>query len=228
MADEVDTNGAATTADPLARFRLRRCVKCDYDLAGLPPEHCCPECGEAYSHDTLELVGWSQPGFVPGTFMRWVHIAVYIVVGVFGLFMSWTSGMAAGGFWIWAGPLAYCALVGWIVFARRMQARSGGNLRLIVAADHLVLDTGYPTLLDWLTSSQADEILAFGGELSRLAVRRRRADVWEFYFTAGPFRSLVLTRTAKIVLKCSEAEAQELAHELRLRIARAIERRAHA
>ena len=130
-----------TPSDPLAPFRIKRCLKCDYDFTGLPPDHACPECGEAYTRDMLALVGWTQAGYVPGTGMWWVHCAAYVFVWLIGLLVVAVVYVAASNAYPMAAllaPLAYLGITIFLFWERRQQVRAGGNLRLLVTDEFVV------------------------------------------------------------------------------------------
>lgn len=59
--------------------RLTHCPQCEYDLAGLPEKHACPECGYAYSKDAIVVRGWER-GKTPGILriLVWGLLIVFI------------------------------------------------------------------------------------------------------------------------------------------------------
>ncbi|MFG0252070.1 MAG: hypothetical protein ACF8NJ_04265, partial [Phycisphaerales bacterium JB038] len=212
-----------TPSDPLVAFRLRSCVRCGYDLAGLPADHACPECGEPYSAQVLELVGWSQLGFIVGTLSWYLHLWVYALVGLVALTFAWGIGAALGGFWASLLPLGFCTLVALLVLARVRSTRRGSNLRLLVTDELVILDTGYTSLLR-LAMGEPDEMFALGAELREAQIRLRHPDTWELRLSSGSIRSFRAASLVRIILHCPEDQALALAEELRERIRRALTR----
>jgi len=84
--------------------RLTHCPQCEYDLAGLPVKHACPECGYAYDKGDIVVRGWKK-GKTPSL----------IRILVIGALMAWAftfrgRNTGLGGFFtilIWAGPVLY-------------------------------------------------------------------------------------------------------------------------
>jgi hypothetical protein len=215
--------------DPLAVFRVKRCLKCEYDLAGLPPDHACPECGEEYTRGTLALIGWSQAEYIPGTGMWWLHRIVYAFLWLLGLFI--VGGLAipissAFSNLVWFAPLGYIAFTGWLFWERRKQVKAGGNKRLLVSeAEVQVLAGPQHRLLQNVKVSKTP--FKLGRALRRVRLTRRRHDVWEILLHAGSLRAFLMADSVQIDLRCTEEEAQALAGELRSRIARALEHKEH-
>ncbi len=195
----------ALDADPLARFRLRRCVNCHYDLVGLPPEHCCPECGEAYTRDTLLLVGWSGARFVGGTGMWFLRFLLYPMLVLLVTMLVWPAGLVLAAWFIWSQFIA-CANQRLLVTDAEIRRPAASRNKL-----KLLLDTAcYPPS-------------TLGRELRHVRLRRCRSDLWELLVHARSRQRFFTAGSVRVVLLCDEDEARALAHELRLRIARAIE-----
>lgn len=202
--------------DFLARFRLRECPGCGYDLQGLPPEHVCPECGATYSTETLDLVGWSREGRMPGHWLWWRRRVV--------AFFFWLlcAGAAIAVYVTWGGAAAFIAqlvffavTMGFIRFLRGRWPDDYDNRWLIPTRGPVAIRPN-----GWLVEpgeASWDADFVFGTEVRDLTLRRCRTDVWEFgLLMVRPARSSWCDLT--LVFHCSQDEADALATEIRRRI----------
>jgi rubrerythrin len=90
--NENETSNSSTIARPQRRLfreplQLKACPRCEYDLAGLPRRHQCPECGFPYDENMFTVHAWyrerlSMPGRL--AFARsWVSKAYYALLILF-------------------------------------------------------------------------------------------------------------------------------------------------
>jgi hypothetical protein len=195
----------AADADPFAAYRIRRCLKCDYDLTGLPLDNTCPECGEAYARDMMLVTGWSHARFVAGTGMWWLRFLLYFVLVLVLITLIWPVGLALAAWFIWS------------------QFFADQNQRLLVTDTEI----RRPQALRYRLLRRFDVACypppKLGRDLRRVRLRRCRDDLWKVFVYGSPGQASVTPSPLRIVLLCGEEEAQALAHELRLRIARALE-----
>jgi hypothetical protein len=168
----------------------------------------------------LQLLGWSHVAHVPGTGLWWLHLVVYTLMWSAGLVLL--GPLAALSGWGWLLILLYL-LAGVLLIRRaRRHAAIGGNSRLLIGETQAIQLLG-PTPFFLRHRTLAGLEIPFGSVLRRLDTRRRQANLWEFRLHSGPYISFTVAKTTTLLLRCTDEEARALAHELRLRIARALE-----
>ena len=78
---------------------MKPCLKCDYDLTGLPDEHACPECGLAYDpHNVrIRLASTFGPAGTAAILVMalWILVAPSCVGRTRGAFESWAFTILA-------------------------------------------------------------------------------------------------------------------------------------
>lgn len=127
--------GPGPTEDALAAFRHRSCLKCEYELRGLPERGVCPECGESFDLDTLVVAGWTSPAYVPGPAHVVRSIVMFLLIILFVapvLVMIFT----ASGLTTQVSAIAVIGIVmlaAYATYRRRVHSRrQGGDMRMIV------------------------------------------------------------------------------------------------
>ncbi len=182
----------------------------------------------------LALVGWTQAGYIPGTGMWWLHCAAYVFVWLIGLLVVAVVYVAASNAYPTAAllaPLAYLGITFFLFWERRQQVKAGGNLRLLVTDEFVVRFESQEHRLfrrvSFRRTNMSGDLAWFGVAIRRVRLKRRSDHVWELRLNAGFWRSFLIADSLRIGLRCSEEEARALAQELRLRVARAVEREAH-
>lgn len=118
-----DSSRTEVADDPL---RLKHCPQCGYQLAGLPSEGTCPECGHAYDPRHVILHGWvrgSGATLLTGTWRD----AGWIGVGVFtGLILAGLDALVRGRwtmFIVWT--VLWGSLFAVLIWRRRHLPRPG-------------------------------------------------------------------------------------------------------
>jgi hypothetical protein len=203
--------------DPLAVFRVKRCLKCEYDLAGLPPDHACPECGETFSKDTLCLLGWEQLGQLPGNALWIVRWFWYIFLWVWLMESAARLGFRAiGGWWSWIVPFSL-VVGGAVLLWRRIRTRSERHERRWLVTHEALVTTdnlkSYPSEQEAPDSIQ----IQLDADSHQFKAGRRGPRTWEIRLvTAG---TAVDPDAPTIYLRCDDKEAHALAEELRRRVA---------
>lgn len=90
-----------------------RCVKCNYDLTGLPQASVCPECGTTNSRITYEKKRGTGVSRAPIAFVN--RLGTWLWVAAFMLIATWFTGALAGGL---PHPVTYgirfVAALGWL------------------------------------------------------------------------------------------------------------------
>lgn len=71
-----------------------RCVKCQYDLAGLPRGSVCPECGTPNARPTYDKKRGTGVSRAPIAYVD--RLATWLWAAAFALFASWFFGLIAG------------------------------------------------------------------------------------------------------------------------------------
>ncbi len=75
---------------------MKPCLKCDYDLTGLPDEHICPECGLDYDPDNVALELARKPDI----------LEVVVALTMLGIvYASFWSGKALGALEDWVSAI---------------------------------------------------------------------------------------------------------------------------
>jgi hypothetical protein len=118
---------------------VQRCPVCEYDLAGLPAAHACPECGFEYDERTIVLYG-----------ARTGQSVQPLLVGLFGYLtaVTWIAGYR----WVSLGLLLGAACILWQMFANRRRFNTrGGRTQLVATREGVSLreGPGPPDLVPW-------------------------------------------------------------------------------
>ena len=121
-------SGAVTTpqVDGADVLRLERCAGCGYQLAGLPADGLCPECGHAYAADDVVLRGWacgSRASIATGN--RRV-VFVWIVFGLLNMTYPLMSAVLRG-WWTFfiIMAIAWLTLTGISIWLRWRDPEAG-------------------------------------------------------------------------------------------------------
>ena len=75
---------------------MKPCLKCDYDLTGLPDEHACPECGLQYDPDNVAIELARKPAILE---------VVVALTGLGIIYASFWSGKALGALEDWMSAI---------------------------------------------------------------------------------------------------------------------------
>ena len=100
--------------------RLLMCPRCSYDIAGLPRQHRCPECGFAYDGKMFILEGWRVPD-VRQAWARLVRNAVGMAIVL--LLVRWTLLVS----WIRLGWIFVGAVLVYLAADVYVRVRHGGD-----------------------------------------------------------------------------------------------------
>jgi hypothetical protein len=138
-ADNISAEpGPEPAEDALAAFRHRSCLKCEYDLRGLPERGVCPECGGSYDRDTLVVAGWTSPAYAPGLSHTLRNIVLFLLIILF-VAPVLTTIFTAGGLTVQVSAFAVIGIIGlaaYTAYRRRIHSRQhGGDIRLVVSME---------------------------------------------------------------------------------------------
>ena len=125
---------AATMTDrePRDILRLKRCPRCSYDLAGLPRNHACPECGFRYDELTFRL----DVGGTKLKLQRSIEALYFAFMAGLAVLYAWFSGRRTPTQFIWAMLLLALAtlsmpMVVSLVYRMRGRMERPGTLTVI-------------------------------------------------------------------------------------------------
>ncbi len=182
-----------------ATLRLTCCPACDYDIAALPRQSRCPECGFAYDEHMFMLQGWRLPGR-----RAWIRAAIiYGPIGVIALGalrtdFAWSADVILG---LVVGAAAVMTLA--YVFAWHRD-KSGGRVltSYLITADG-VARPGRRTVYMWRNYSHLMLMPA--------------GDGWRIHLYPSWWRA-VGPPAVNARLQCGEREAEAVRDEIQRRI----------
>ena len=179
---------------------LTHCYRCNYDLAGLPASHHCPECGFEYDDSMFLLLGWRLPPLGKKAAVRIaLPLLTCAIIGgcAFGLSSIATFGL-----------VSLAALLFVAAYALSRHSGESGERALVqylITEDGIIGPTG--RLHHWQRYSHP--------MLLREPPARWRLHIYPNWLEATFFGGV------NAVLDCTESEAEAVRDEVERRIRRA-------
>lgn len=203
--------------DPRNILRLRRCPKCDYDLAGLPRRHRCPECGFEYDESMFVLYATSSSAwadlFTGSWGTRMFRLACFaFFLYYFGsrifenILLFWKSGSVIHGLiaFVYAGGIV--ALLLSVLRYRKARREHGGDTQL-----------GFSSQGAWKTTKKGGvgppDVIPWDC-FRKIRIRRLSKGVWRLQLTGPLLRGYLVDG----FIECTRREAALIRNEIRRRL----------